>query len=102
MTALIRYRIMAYVVGVMLIVVFVTIPFQSVEKVVGPTHGALYIVYLLTVVNMLIRYRLSFWMFAAMVAAGFLPFLSFIVERWVSRRLADYTDPVPGKPGATT
>jgi integral membrane protein len=102
MTPLIRYRVMAYVVGVMLIVVFAMIPFQSVEKVVGPTHGVLYILYLLTVVNMFIRYRLSLWMFAAMVGAGFVPFLSFIVERWVSRRLADYTHPVPGSPGATT
>ena len=31
--ALLRYRVMAYVVGVMLIVVFVSIPFQAVEQV---------------------------------------------------------------------
>jgi integral membrane protein len=102
MTPLIRYRVMAYVVGVMLILVFVMIPFQPVEKIVGPLHGALYIVYLLTVVNMLVAYRLGLWMFAAMVAAGFCPFLSFVVERWVTRRLGDYNDSVRGNPRSTT
>jgi integral membrane protein len=87
---------MAWVVGTMLIAVFVAIPFQSVEKVIGPIHGVLYILYLATVVNMLIVYRLGFWYFVGMVVAGWLPFLSFIVERLISRRLArtaaGYTD----------
>ncbi len=85
---LLRYRIMAWVVGTMLIAVFVAIPFQSVEKVLGPLHGVLYIVYLATVVNMLVVYRLGFWYFAGMVVAGWCPFVSFIVERLISRRLA--------------
>ena len=83
-----RYRIMAWVVGTMLIAVFVAIPFQSVEKVIGPLHGVLYIVYLATVVNMLIVYRLGFWYFVGMVVAGWCPFVSFIVERLITRRLA--------------
>lgn len=82
-----RYRIMAWVVGTMLIVVFVAIPFQGVEKVIGPLHGVLYIVYLATVVNMLIVYRLGFWYFVGMVVAGWCPFVSFIVERLITRRL---------------
>ncbi|HET6963501.1 MAG TPA: DUF3817 domain-containing protein [Acidimicrobiales bacterium] len=85
---LVRYRIMAWVVGTMLIAVFVAIPFQSVEKVLGPLHGVLYIVYLATVVNMLVVYRLGFWYFVGMVVAGWCPFVSFIVERLISRRLA--------------
>lgn len=91
-----RYRLMAWVVGVMLIAVFVAIPFQSVERIVGPIHGALYIVYLATVVNMLIAYRLGLGYLAGMVVAGLVPFLSFVVERLVSRRLpaarGRYTD----------
>jgi integral membrane protein len=85
--ALIRYRVMAYIVGVMLLVVFASIPFDSVEKVVGPIHGALYIVYLLTALDLVRRTRLGFWPLAAMVAGGWVPFLAFVVERWVSRRL---------------
>jgi integral membrane protein len=86
--AIIRYRVMAYIVGVMLIVVFVSIPFDSVERAVGPIHGVLYIVYLLAALDLVRRTRLGFWPLAAMVAGGWVPFLAFVVERWVSRRLA--------------
>ena len=97
-----RYRVMAWVVGTMLIAVFVAIPFQSVETVLGPIHGVLYIVYLATVVNMLIVYRLGFWYFVGMVVAGWFPFVSFVVERLVTRRLArppaGYTAPATFQP----
>ncbi len=85
--ALLRYRIMAYVVGVGLIVVFVSIPFQSVEKVVGFTHGMLYLLYLLTVLDLVRRARLGLWTLIAMVCGGWVPFLAFVVERWVTRRV---------------
>jgi integral membrane protein len=78
---------MAYIVGVMLIVVFVSIPFQAVEKVVGFTHGMLYLVYLLTVLDLVRRARLGFWALVAMVCGGWVPFLAFVVERWVTRRI---------------
>jgi integral membrane protein len=78
---------MAYVVGVMLIVVFVSIPFQAVEKVVGFTHGMLYLVYLVTVLELVRRARLGFWTLVAMVCGGWVPFLAFFVERWVTRRV---------------
>jgi integral membrane protein len=86
--ALLRYRAMAYVVGVLLLVVFASIPFGSVEKIVGPTHGALYIVYLATVLDVFIRFRLRLLELVAMVAGGWVPFLAFVVERWMRRRLA--------------
>jgi integral membrane protein len=88
-TPLGRYRLMAYVVGVMLIVVFIgLIPaINSMDKVVGPIHGALYIVYLLTVVNIAAKERLRFWTIVAMVVAGWVPFTSFIAERWVTRQV---------------
>lgn len=85
--ALARYRVMAYVVGVMLIVVFCAIPFDSVESVVGPIHGVFYIVYLITVLDVFIRWRLRLPTLIAMVAGGWVPLLAFVVERWVRRRL---------------
>lgn len=85
--ALLRYRGMAYVVGVLLLVVFAAIPFGSVERIVGPVHGALYIVYLLTVLDVFIRFRLRLLDLIAMVAGGWVPFLAFAVERWMRRRL---------------
>lgn len=84
---LVRYRIMAWIVGVMLILVFATIPFPSIDAVLGPIHGVLYIIYLATVVNMLIAYRIGIWYFVGMVVAGWCPFVSFIVERKITRRL---------------
>jgi integral membrane protein len=96
--ALTRYRIMAYIVGVMLIFVFLFINVghwsivglhtsKDVEKVIGPVHGALYIVYLFTVLQLWVRYRLRLGMVALMVTAGWLPFTAFIAERWVMRQM---------------
>jgi integral membrane protein len=96
--ALTRYRIMAYIVGVMLIFVFLFINVghwsivglhtsKDVEKVIGPVHGALYIVYLFTVLQLWVRYRLRLGMVALMVTAGWLPLTAFIAERWVMRQM---------------
>ena len=88
---------MSYVVGTMLIILFIgLIPaINSINKVVGPIHGLLYIVYLMTAVMVLIRYRVGFWTFVAMVVAGFCPFLAFIVEHRVTRRLTAPAVPDP-------
>jgi len=81
--ALIRYRVMAYTVGVfLLILVVVGIPLQiaghpGVVQVVGPIHGVLYIVYLLAALNLVYRARLSLWQMVLMVGAGLLPLLAF-------------------------
>jgi len=81
---------MAWVVGVMLVLVFIfLIPaVNKVDGVLGPIHGVLYIIYLATVVNLLVVCRVGFWYFVGMVVAGWVPFLSFVVERKVTRRLA--------------
>jgi integral membrane protein len=90
---------MAYVVGVMLLFVyfFIHIGHGSivgyhtsvrVESVIGPIHGALYIVYLLTVLQLWMRERLRVQMVVLMVTAGWLPFTAFVAERWVVRQLA--------------
>jgi integral membrane protein len=94
---LFRYRFMSYVVGTMLIILFIgLIPaINSINKVVGPIHGILYILYLLSAVMVLIRYRVGFWTFVAMVVAGFCPFLAFIVEHRVTRRLTAQAVPDP-------
>ena len=93
--ALLRYRIMAYTVGVgLMILVFIGVPLQyaahspGVVKVVGPIHGALYIVYLLAALDLARRARFGLLQLVAMVAAGFVPFVAFLVERQVVHRLA--------------
>lgn len=92
--ALWRYRVMAYVVGVgLLVLVGVGVPLQylasepAVVSVVGPVHGFLYIVYLLCVADLTRRFRLGLGQVVALVAAGLVPFLAFVVERLMTRRL---------------
>lgn len=83
---------MAYVVGVMLIIVFCAIPFDSVESVVGPIHGVFYIVYLITVMDVFVRWRLRLPALIVMVAGGWVPFLAFVVEGWVRRRVVPHPE----------
>lgn len=92
--ALLRYRIMAYLVGVgLLILVFIGVPLQvgadsnGVVSVVGPIHGFLYIVYLAAGLDLARRDRWSLGQMAAVVFAGFIPFLAFVVEHRVTRRV---------------
>jgi integral membrane protein len=94
--ALVRYRVMAYAVGVMLVVlVCVGVPLQyaagkpGVVAVVGPLHGFLYIVYLIAAFDLARRARLSLWQLAAMVLSGLVPTLAFFVERRVTQRVGE-------------
>jgi len=94
--ALLRYRVMAYTVGVGLIVlVFVGMPLQyglgtkAVVAVVGPIHGFLYIVYLAAALDLARRARFTLLQMLAMVGAGLLPFLAFFIERRVSSRVEE-------------
>jgi integral membrane protein len=89
--ALLRYRVMAYIVGVGLVVlVFIGMPLQygagvkAVVSIVGPLHGAFYIIYLLAALDLFRRARLSFWALIGMVAAGWVPFVAFVVERRIT------------------
>jgi integral membrane protein len=89
------YRVMAYVTGVMLmILVFVGLPLQFfahndvIAKYVGTAHGVLYIIYLVVAFAMTRMVRipiLSVTEFLVLLA-GTVPVLTFVIERWISRR----------------
>ncbi|HEX5495774.1 MAG TPA: DUF3817 domain-containing protein [Mycobacteriales bacterium] len=92
--AVTRYRVMAYVVGVVLLVlVLVAVPLRylahqpTMVAVVGPIHGFLYIVYLLFALDLAVRSRWNLLITAITLLAGTVPFLTFVVERYVSTRL---------------
>jgi integral membrane protein len=92
--SVLRYRIMAYIVGTgLLILTFVGVPLQyganipQVDAIVGPIHGFLYIIYLLSAVDLSRRARFTLPQMAAMIGAGFLPFLAFIIEHRVMKRM---------------
>ena len=87
-----RYRVMAYVTGVALVVLcFVGIPLQiaghpALAGVVGTVHGVLYIIYLVTAAMLAWKLRLPLPSTIVLLLAGIIPILTFVVERWVTRR----------------
>jgi integral membrane protein len=96
-----RYRLLAYIVGVGLVtLVFVGVPLKywahspGVAKVVGTAHGFLYIVYLVTVLELGLRYRLKPLRLLALASAGFVPFVSFIGERSTTAYIRGGSTPV--------
>jgi len=88
--ALMRYRVMAYIVGVgLILLVFVGLPLQFAAhqklavQVVGTLHGYLYLVYLASALDLARRAHWRLGRIVAVVAAGFVPFLAFVVEHRV-------------------
>jgi integral membrane protein len=108
-----RYRVMAYVTGVVLMFLcFVGIPLQIfahnlvVVNYVGTTHGILYLIYLGAAYLMTrkVGMKLATPQTVIVLLAGTIPVLTFVVERWVTRR---YINPAlaaagvaPGEPAA--
>ena len=92
--ALGRYRVLAYVVGVMLLVlVLVAIPLRyaagvpEVSRVVSPIHGFLYIVYLVAAFDLALKARFTAKGTLLVLLAGVVPFVSFFAERRVTARV---------------
>ena len=91
--ALGRYRVMAWVTGVMLLVLVVE---MLLKYAVGApqdvmrwiewvpyAHGWIYVVYLVTVLDLWSKMRWGFGRLAVMVLGGVVPVMSFVVERRV-------------------
>jgi integral membrane protein len=88
---------MAWTVGVgLVILVCIGVPLQfaahnlTVVDIVGPLHGFLYIVYLMVAFDLAVRRRWPIWKALLVLGAGTVPFLSFVVERWVTRNDLEY------------
>jgi integral membrane protein len=100
-TAVLRYRVMAYITGVVLMVLcFVGVPLQIaghplVANDVGVVHGILYIIYLYFAWKLSRRLGLRNKPTVIMLLAGTVPIMTFIVERWITRR---YINPVLAGP----
>lgn len=100
--ALLRYRVAAYVVGtVLLVLVFVAMPLKYVwhepaaVQWVGQLHGFLFIGYLVLAFDFAIRARWPWWRVAIMLLAGTVPFMSFVTERWATREVRRTPAPAP-------
>ena len=105
--AVLRYRVIAYVTGVVLVVLcFVGIPLQvaghpAVGNNVGVVHGILYIIYLVFAWILSRKLGLATRPTVIMLLAGTIPIMTFIVERWVTRRFINpalAAQPQPAQP----
>ena len=92
--ALIRYRVMAYIVGTaLLVLVFVAIPLQvwahnkTMAEIVAPIHGYLYLVYLAAGADLARRAHWRLGRILVVVAAGFVPFVAFVVEHRITSQM---------------
>lgn len=86
--AFLRYRILAFLTGVLLILlVFVALPLKYLAdhpgpvSVIGTAHGFLFMVYLVTALDIGIRLRWAWLKLGLVMLAGTIPFASFIAER---------------------
>lgn len=89
---LLRYRVLANIVGVVLIVlVFVAMPLRylagipEVSKTVSPVHGVMYMLLVLSVISLGRSRGWPISRMALVALAGTVPVLSFVVERRVTR-----------------
>jgi integral membrane protein len=87
-----RYRAIAYIVGVVLVVlVVIGMPMKyvfdnpAIVETVGPAHGFLYMLYLVAVFDLGRRASWPLGRMALIMLAGTIPFASFYAERVVTR-----------------
>ena len=91
--ALGRYRVMAYVTGTMLLLLVAEMLLKYAVGVgdavlawigwIPYAHGWIYVVYLVTVLDLWSKVRWGFGRLATMVLAGVVPVMSFVLERRV-------------------
>ena len=116
-SALVRYRVMAWVTGVLLVLLTLHVVLQIVQHgglsggwgevfaekgidVVVPglghgvpiAHGWMYLIYVVVTVDLWMRTRLPAFKTALVVLAGTIPFMSFVAERWVTHRVQPMID----------
>jgi integral membrane protein len=108
--AVLRYRVMACITGVLIIVVcFVGIPLQVaahntfIAGDIGTVHGYLYILYVVVAYLLARKLKMKTGPMILLLLAGTIPVLTFIVERWMTRTyinpaLAAETAPTPQQP----
>ena len=91
--ALLRYRVMAYVTGVVL--AFMTVVGLPFKYLMGQSatwysvgwvgHGWLYVLYVLAAIDLATRCRWGFVRSVLVLLAGTVPFMSFVAEHYVTK-----------------
>jgi integral membrane protein len=108
--AVLRYRVMAYITGVLIIVVvFAGVPLQLaahntfIANDIGTVHGFLYIVYVIVAYLLSRKLKMRTGPTVLLLLAGTVPIMTFVVERWMTRAyiapaLAAEPSPAPQQP----
>lgn len=103
--AVLRYRVMAFITGVLIIiVVFAGIPLQIwahntvITGPVATVHGFLYIVYIVVAYMLASKLRMKPKPTVILLLAGTIPVMTFIVERWMTR---EYINPALAEQSST-
>ena len=91
-----RFRLMAILCGVnLLLLIFGYMPAKHIFHIVDThqwmvfipiAHGYLYIIYILTALQIGVQKKMSLLVILALIAAGTLPFASFIAERRIVKK----------------
>nr|WP_275409433.1 DUF3817 domain-containing protein [Streptomyces sp. SID12501] len=105
-----RYRVMAWVTGVMLLLLCVEMvlkyvlqvpgfnvegdPRSEAARIIAMVHGWVYVVYLVTVFDLWSTLRWRLGRLVTMALAGVVPVMSFVLERRVHRDAAARIDAV--------
>ena len=99
--ALTRFRVVAYVVGVVLILfILVGMPLKyfadspGFVAVIAPLHGFLYMVYLVVTFDLSMRAKWPLSRTVLLLLAGTVPVVSFVAERWATAKIRD-REPTP-------
>ena len=89
--AITRYRVMAIIAGIVLLAFTVEI---IIKYTIGPEipwfaqlHGLIYMIYLVTTIDLARRANWSIGRIVGMCLAGTIPLVSFYAERWVVKTL---------------
>ncbi|GII91127.1 DUF3817 domain-containing protein [Sinosporangium siamense] len=94
-SALKPFRVLAYIVGVMLLLLVggmvLKYGFDTPEPgtIISPIHGFLYVVYLVAALNLGLKARWTWPYTLGVLLAGTVPLLSFVMERKVTQRVQE-------------
>jgi len=92
-SALLRYRILAYTTGVLLIFLTIAVILKytagdhGATAVIGVAHGWIYVVYLLLSLDLAVKARFRPLSTVLVLLAGTIPLMSFVAEHYVTLRV---------------
>jgi integral membrane protein len=93
--ALLRFRVMAWITGLMLLLLaFAAMPLKylygrpELVEMIGPVHGFLYAVYVIVTFDLARRIQWRLVRTVLMLLAGTVPFASFVADRSALREIS--------------